>query len=181
MSCPQTLTGIARDCAPSMGGIKNAYIANHADVASVTITDDMVSAITMNNDGATPPVPYKFHKYAFRKNTGNFTSTLNVDPAAGSNFVSTDIVLLFSRMETAKRVEIAALSLGELAIIIEDMNGKFWYFGYDEPVTASAGDGQTGTARADGNRYQITLQDNAKVWPYEVDSAVITDTLIDNL
>ena len=36
MACAQTLNGIINDCAPSMGGIVEAYIANHADVASVS-------------------------------------------------------------------------------------------------------------------------------------------------
>lgn len=174
MSCTQTLTGISKDCAASMGGIKNAYIANFDDVSAVTITDDQVAAITMAASA-------KFKKYAFRRGTGSFASTLNVDQANGVNYVSTDIVLQFNRMETAKRVEMAALALGDLAVIIEDNNGNFWYFGYNEPVTASAGDGQTGTARTDGNRYTVTLQDNATSWPYMVDPTIITTTIIETL
>lgn len=175
MPCSQVLSGLANDCASSMGGIVEAYIANHDDVASVTVQDGQINAITMAESA-------KFKKYYFKPGTSSFTSNLNVDQANGVNFVSTDIVLLFSRMETAKRMEIAALSVGDLAVIVKDANGKYWYFGYDEPVTASAGDGQTGTARTDGNRYSITLQDNAQTWPYEilvgeegVDLATITD------
>jgi hypothetical protein len=76
-------------------------------------------------------------------------------------------------METVKRVEITALALGDLAVIVKDANGKYWYLGKDEPVNASAGDGQTGTARSDANRYTITLQDNSLQMPYEVSSSVI--------
>ena len=161
MACNQTLSGLMRDCNPSMGGILEAYAAIYDDVASVGVSDGQVNAITMAGSA-------KFHKYVFKKGTGNFASTLNVDPANGVNYVSTDILLQFNRMDTTKRVEMAALAQSDLALIVKDGNGKYWYFGKDEPVTASAGDGQTGTARGDSNRYTITLQDNATTFPYEV-------------
>jgi len=87
--------------------------------------------------------------------------------------VTSDLLLQFNRMETSKRVEITALSLGDLAVIVKDANGKYWYLGKDEPVNASAGDGQTGTARGDANRYTITLQDESLEMPYEVDETII--------
>ena len=88
-----------------------------------------------------------------------------------------ELLLQFNRMETTKRVEMTALALGDLAVICKDANGKYWYLGYDEPVNASAGDGQTGTARSDANRYTITLQDNSKELPLEVSSSVIEGLL----
>lgn len=166
MSCSQTLSGIVRDCSPSMGGIAEVYIANFDDVSTVAVTDEKISAITMAASA-------KFKKYAFRKGTGSFTSTLNVDAANGISYVSTDIVLQFNRMETSKRVEMAALAVNELVVIVKDANGVYWYFGKDEPVTASAGDGATGTARGDANRYTITLQDNAKTFPMEVKADIV--------
>ena len=80
-------------------------------------------------------------------------------------------------METQKRVEITALALGDLVCIVKDANGKYWYLGKDEPVNASAGDGQTGTARGDANRYTITLHDESREMPYEVDASIV-DALI---
>ena len=166
MSCVQTLSGLAKDCAANMGGIVEVLIANFDDVTAVTITTGIVSAITMASSA-------KFKKYNFAKNTGSLTSTYNIDQASGVKYVSSDLLLQFNRMETTKRVEITALSLGDLAVIVKDANGKYWYLGKDEPVNASAGDGQTGTARGDANRYTITLQDNSLEMPYEVDSAII--------
>lgn len=174
MACTQTLSGLAADCSGNIGGIKNVYLANHADVASITVTTDQISAITMNSTA-------KFKKYAFKRGTGSMSSTLNVDAANGTNYVSTDLVLQFNRMETTKRVEMTALAQGELAAIVEDMNGKFWYLGKDEPVSASAGDGQTGTARSDGNRYTLTLQDVSATWPLEIAAAAVTTDIVDTL
>ena len=170
MSCIQTLSGLAKDCAANMGGIVEVMIANFADVTGVTITDGIVSAVTMAADA-------KFKKYSFAKNTGSLTSTYNIDAASGVKYVTSDLLLQFNRMETSKRVEITALSLGDLAVIVKDANGKYWYLGKDEPVNASAGDGQTGTARGDANRYTITLQDESKEMPYEVDSSIV-DALV---
>ena len=166
MSCIQTLSGLAKDCAANMGGIVEVMIANFADVTGVTITDGVVSAVTMATDA-------KFKKYSFAKNAGSLTSTYNIDAASGVKYVTSDLLLQFNRMETSKRVEITALSLGDLAVIVKDANGKYWYLGKDEPVNASAGDGQTGTARGDANRYTITLQDESLEMPYEVDETII--------
>lgn len=171
MPCSVVLSGLARDCATSMGGIVEVYIANYDDVtAQPTVTDGQVSAVTLATGK-------HFLRYTFRKETGSMTSTLNVDNANGVNYVSTDLVLLFTRMETTKRIEMAALAVNELAVIVKDANGKYWYLGYDEPVAANAGDGQTGTARGDGNRYSITLQDTSASFPYEVDPTIIDGLL----
>lgn len=170
MSCTQTLSGLARDCSSNMGGIVEVYIANYDDVTAKTLTDGKISAITMASSA-------KFKKYSFAKNTGNLTSTYNLDPAAGVKYVTSQLLLQFNRMETTKRVEMTALALGDLAVIVKDANGAFWYLGYDEPVNASAGDGNTGTARADANRYTITLQDESLQMPYEVLSSIIDGLL----
>ena len=166
MPCTQTLAGLAKDCSANMGGIVEVLIANFDDVTAVTTSTGEISAITMASSA-------KFKKYSFAKNTGNLTSTYTLDPASGVKFVTSTLLLQFNRMETTKRVEITALALGDLAVIVKDANGKYWYLGKDEPVNASAGDGQTGTARADANRYTITLQDESAEMPYEVDPDII--------
>ncbi|WP_418981690.1 hypothetical protein [Alistipes sp.] len=174
MACSQTFNGIPYDCSTSMGGIREVYIANAEDVTGKTLTDGIVTAITLAK-AAEGAATAKYKKYLFRKGTGSMTSTLNVDAANGVNYVSTELVLQFAKMETAKRIEIAALAVGELSVIVKDSNGKYWMLGYDEPVTASAGDGSTGTAVTDANKYGITLLDTAQSFPYEVSAEIIAD------
>lgn len=170
MSCTQTLAGITLDCASSVGGIKEVYIANYADVEMVTVTDNKISQISMASNA-------KFKKYQFRKQTGSMTSTLNVDETAGINYVSTELSLVFTKMETAKRIEIAALAVGQLAVIVKDGNNAYWYLGYNDYVSSSAGSGNTGTAKGDSNNYSITLKDESDSFPYEVDALVIDDVV----
>lgn len=160
MACTQILNGIQVDCEPSMGGLKVVYIANATDVADFSVTDGKITSITMAT-GKT------FKTYAFRRNTASMTSTLSVDPANGTS-VATDVALTFLKQDTQKRIEISALSIGELVMIVQDANGRYWFLGKDMPVMASAGGAESGTTYTDGNHYTITLQDNSKDYPYEV-------------
>ena len=168
MSCSQVLNGIAADCQTNVGGIREIYIANYSDVTTIEVDEvsNMIKTITMADTA-------KFKKYAFKKNTSSMTSTLNVDPANGVNFVQTDLTVVFAKQETVKRMEIAKLSLGELRVIVLDANGKYWFLGQEEFVSATSGSAETGTNRTDGNRYSIVLTDYSSSYPYEVDPSII--------
>lgn len=161
MACSQTLSGIVKDCLANMGGIVKVYLANREDVTSVTTTADKVSAITMAS-GA------KFKAYNFRPNTSSMSSNAQVNQENGTTYWQTDLLMVFNRMDTAKRIEVSAMAQGELVAIVEDANGLLWYLGKDAALTLSAGDALTGTARADRNGYSVTLQDNSKEPPYEI-------------
>ena len=174
--CHQTLSGIRLDCSHSLGGIKTVYIANYDDVTDLsynasTGTTGSTSGVTSTGDtitGITMTSGTFFQPYQFRKQTGSMTSTLTVDETAGVNYVSTELSLVFTKMETKKRIELSALSVGQLAVIVEDSNGTYWYLGKDDYVSVSAGGGQTGTAKGDGNNYTLTLKDESDTYPYEV-------------
>lgn len=170
MACTQSLSGIAASCDTNVGGIRIAYIANFDDITAIEVdsVSNMIDTITMAQSK-------KFKTYNFKKNTGSMTSTLNTDPANGINFVQTDLVLSFAKQETAKRMEIAKLALGELRVIVLDANGKYWLLGEEEFVSATAGTAQTGTARTDGNNYSVTLTDYSSSFPHEVDPDIIDD------
>lgn len=158
MACSQTLAGITRDCATNMGGIKTVYIANAADVATVTLTSGVVTAITMET-------AKKFYKYEFSLGTSSMTSNWQVSAENGTKYVETDLAMIFNRADSTKRLEIVALAQAELAVVVEDNNGNMWYLGYFEPVMMNGGDLQTGTARGDRNGISVTLRDTAPELP----------------
>lgn len=163
-----TLAGIPTDCQPNMGGISKVFIANYQDDI-FTITEESgetKGVVTALKSGVT------WNEYNFRAESSNFTSTLN-KTADGGNYVSTEIVLNFARMETSKRIEMNALALNDLAVVVKDNNGKYWAFGIDRQVTSSAGSGESGTAFGDANRYSITLLSNDGRFAPELTSSAI--------
>lgn len=170
MGCPIVLKGLANQCGLGMGGIKEIYVADRKDVKTVTVSDEVITAITME-------ASTKFYKYQLAKHTAGFESTLNVDHTAGSLYHETSLDFVFNKMNTAKRAEFKALSLGDLAVIALDSNGVYWYLGFDYPVNMSAGSSGTGVAAGDANQYAMTLTDISKEPPYEVSGSIV-DALV---
>ena len=146
-------------CVANLGGIKSVYLAEY---------DDKAITVTKGSDGADDTYKLKdgitWQEYKMRKNVASMTSTLN-NSTDGASYVTTELALVFSRMDAAKRAAIQALALGEVMAIVEDSNGELWFLGKDAPLTATAGAGETGTAMSDANRYTLTLTDESKEFP----------------
>lgn len=165
MACNVTLTGIALDCGTNLSGIKALYLANDASVGDVTVSDNEISAIDASAG--------TFKKYVPAKNTGSLTKTLTKDESTGVMYYTNEAVAQFNKMETAKRTEIANIDRGQFKAIVLDNNGKYWFLGKDNYVSASAVTGQTGAGLDDGNFYTLTLTDISRELPYEVDPTAI--------
>ena len=169
MACNSiTLAGIGLGCKDNMGGIKEVYLIKADDITKVEATEGQISALTLAESAS-------FKTYKFRKGTSQMTSTMNTDEAAGTLSVQTDLALQFSKMETAKRLEIMAMCMDSMKAIVLDSNGKYWFLGYDFPVTASAATGQTGTNFGDFGGYNVTLTDNSKEFPFEIPASIVEE------
>ena len=161
MAC-ETIKQFTYDsCQPNLGGIKTVWLANYKEgaVAETGLTED--GAISAFAEGVA------WTKYPMRKGVASMTSTLN-NSTEGASYVTTELAMVFSKMETQKRIAVQALALGECMALVEDSNGKLWFLGKDAPLTATAGTGETGTAKGDRNAYTITLTDESLEFPMEV-------------
>lgn len=166
--CNQVLGGLGLDCGTSLGGIKRVFIANYSDVAEVTL-DDVSGEIT----GIEMVGEAKFMPYSFRKQTSSMTSTLTVEPSSGVNYVSTQLDLVFTKMETKKRLAMSSLALGQLAVIVQDSNNVYYYLGYDDYVSATGGTGETSVNKGDRNAYSISLTDESTTFPYTIQESAV--------
>ena len=147
-----------------MGGIKRLLLCLFAAVvATVDNTTKKITAITIK-EGAD-----KFKEFALPKGVASLASSLQTGAENGTNYVQNVLTLAFNRMDTAKRIAVSAMAVSECVAIIEDNNGKYWYVGLDEPLTANGGDSGTGTAKTDRNGYGINLQSEELSYPYEIE------------
>ena len=174
------LSALNSSCDNSVGGIQVVYLIPFAELAGKPTVDksdesastyNMITGFTFVSGETTASTSTAWVEYKFRKNTGSMTSTLNLDETNGVSYIETELQMTFSKMETRKRTEMVALAKGEVACIVKDSNGLYWFLGYNEGVTTSAGTGQTGQQKTDGNFYQVTLLDSSEEYPYEVSQA----------
>ena len=180
-----TLNGISAQCHTAAGGIKRVLIAQKEDVDIKTVDENgVITEITMA-DGK------YFVQWLFRKNTGSFTTSLTSDPAIGTQAVTTDLNLQFTKAEATKRLEIqsainaAAVVIVELQDKIEDkdengnkvLKDQFILLGKDNEVSVTAVNMQSGTAMTDLNGFTLTFQDVSLELPHFVDASIIPSLL----
>ena len=161
MSC-EALQNIAKSCDNNTGGIRKVWINQQDGVTSTTVAAGawIVTAIT-----ATP-----FATFEINRNTGNYTEDTAVDLINGSTFVTQTITLMFNRRDKEKSEAIHVLGAGQqyLAAVVLDANGKYWYF--ENLQLTATGEG-SGTARADGSKYSVTLLAESDHLCYEIEAA----------
>lgn len=167
-----TLNGINAKCDTSAGGIKRVMIIQKDDVTNISVDSatGVVDAITLASGKY-------FVQWLFRKNTGNYTTSLTSDPAIGTQAVTTDLNLQFTKAEATKRLEIQSAINAAAVVIIEDMYGQYILLGKDNEVTVTAVNQQSGTAVTDLNGYTLTFQDVSLELPHFVDASIIPSLL----
>ena len=163
MSC-EALQSIAKNCDNNTGGIRTVWICQQENVTTATPAWEITSLVL------TDPA----NVYAINRNTGNYTEDTAIDLINGSSFVTQTITLMFNRRDKDKSEAINVLVSGQqyLAVFIQDANDKYWYF---ENVQLTATGEGSGTARADGSKYSITLLAESDHLAYEILSTEITN------
>lgn len=170
--CGATLSGLESSrCQRSKGGIVEVFIANYADGIFTTSVDEdtnLVTNVTNLDSGTT------WYRYALSKNIpSTFTQTLNVEGA--SNYVSSELVLNFPKMQTANRLEVSALAVADTAVIVKTANGDYMAMSVTTPIVASAGSGDAGEERNSNNYYSITLSGEDDTFaPFLTEQAITT-------
>ena len=169
MAC-STLTSILKGCDNNIGGITSIYIN---DQDSVDNNEIVLADWVITDFGA---LATQFVPFEFRRNTGMYTEEAAIDLVNGSSFITQTVTLIFHRREAAKSKAIKILGEGQrdLALVVGDANGKYWYFPKAQLTAVTEG---SGTAKADGSKYSITLVSENENLAYEVDAAVIPDII----
>ena len=165
MSCT-TLTTITKGCDNNIGGITSILINDMENLGTLTIDTanwEVTSFGTLVDE---------FVALEFRRNTGSYTEELQNDFVNGSQFYLQTINLMFHRREAAKSKAIKILGEGQrdLALVVGDANGKYWYFPNAQLSAVTEGSGQ---AKADGSKYAVTFVAENEFLAYEVDSSLI--------
>jgi hypothetical protein len=168
MACT-TLETILKGCDSNIGGITSIYINDQDNVVGpVDVTAYVVTDFGTLTD--------QFVEFEFRRNTGMYTEEAAIDLVNGSSYYTQTVTLIFHRREAAKSKAIKILGEGQrdLALVVGDANGKYWYFPNAQLTAVTEG---SGTAKADGSKYSVTFVAEAENLAYEVAAAEIPNII----
>lgn len=148
-----SLTGISKSCDNNMGGIRGVWIFDMEDVETLTpnTTTWTIDELTLTGSPSTLPVGFEF-----TRNSSNYTEENPIDLVNGSSYITATLNLVFSRREATKSKSIKILGEGQryLGALVLDSNGIYWLF--TELQLSNVAEG-SGTAKADGSKYAVTL------------------------
>lgn len=172
MSC-EALEGIVKSCDNNSGGIYKVWINQQDNITGISLDNVLtwtIDQITLNDPLNT------YTEFEIRRNTGSYTEEAAIDLVNGSSYYTQTITLMFHRRDQSKSQAIKVLGAGQqyLNVIVQDANGKYWYFPYMQLTGAAEG---SGTARADGSKYSVTLTAENEFLAYEVLESVVQSVI----
>lgn len=155
MACSITLTDIAYSCDDlGVGGIINLHLANKSDAISALTLDAPDREVT----AATAVTGVAQISFNIKDGFSVFSEVKTVNADGTSSTVPT-VSVETPKMSAAKITELNKIAKpgAELVAFVETAAGTYHVVGLDYGLYASTVDGNSGTGRAEKNRFQLTL------------------------
>ena len=175
MACTVTLSGITYGCDDlGIGGIVELHLASKEEALTVITKDDptrVISAAT--TPAANAVVEIEFH---LKDGFSVFSEVKTVNPTGGFTTVPTISVEL-PKMDATKISALDQMSNGpkEMVALVKTAAGTYHAVGLDHGIYVSTVDGNSGTGRAEKNRFQLTLTGEEDGLSYSMTESVYND------
>lgn len=180
MACNVTLADIAYSCDDlGIGGIVELHITNKADALAELDTTDAATRVA---SGTAPAAITNISNIGFNLKDGfsvfSEVKTVNAD---GTTTTVPTISVEVPKMDATKITELEAISKGgaELVAFVKTAAGTYHVSGLDYGLYASTVDGNSGTSRAEKNRFQLTLTGEENGLSYSIAEATF-NTVVGN-
>lgn len=163
MACP-IITEILENCDNNIGGVLEA---GFADSEGLTVTVDPVTNVITSLT-----TPNTFVRFQFKRNISTLTSESAINLENGSTFYNNKLALKLHKLDALKSKSIESLGAGQrdLAILTKDATNKWWL---TTPAQLTVAKNSTGTAKADGQMYELEFNSEELTMPRRVDDALI--------
>lgn len=169
MACALTQNYVL-DCKDSLGGLKAVLFIEAGNVATITETAGVVTAITL-------AASKYFYKYELVKETSSFTETVTASVQNGTIFYAQELTIILNKLQANTRNEILLLAQNSLIAIAEDKNGVYWMLGKDGGLDITGGSAASGVATGDRSGYELTFGGQEAALAPEVSAGIIAALL----
>lgn len=154
ISCALT-QGYVLDCSTGIGGIKEVYITELANITLMTEVSGVITAITKATGK-------RFWKYSLVRETSNTTETITGNEQNGTLFYAQQVQIILNKRQASVRNEVMLLAQNNLLMIVVDnlASPKAWMFGKTQGLRLKTGTAESGTAWGDRNGYTLPFAGN---------------------
>lgn len=152
MACDIITEGVAKGCGNNAGGVEKIYVTDLVNVEGVTETSGHISAFTMAGSPASV-----FYEFDFNRNTSSFEENQPINVENGSAYYEQKVTLVVPKRELSKRNALKVLAQRDLAIIVKDGNGTYWYIGKANGALLTESTSGSGLTKADGSKYSLVF------------------------
>lgn len=156
------------DCRDSRGGVYTAYVIEHENITSMTVSAGVVTAL-VKDEGKF------FRKYNLVAHTGEGMEELAASRENGTVAVKQTVKFPINKMTTAIRNEILLLAQNRLVWVLVDNNGNAWLYGYKFGLMLTTATPNLGKALADRNGAELTFEGDEPELALSVQTSVVTD------
>lgn len=165
MACALT-QGYNLDCREGIGGLKEVYIIELANVTTITESSGTVTGITKATGK-------RFWKYALVRETSNAVENITANEQNGTLFYSQTVTIILNKRQASVRNEVMLLAKNNLIIVGVENSGRAFLYGREQGLILGSGTAETGTAWADRNGYTLPFAGNEEELAPEVDAATV--------
>lgn len=164
-------SGIAALCGENnIGGVKRVLITDWSNATVTAPVAGVVPTITM----ASGTVFYEFFP------SKNSSSLVEADASSienGSRVVTQTLTLVFPKRKVATRNTLALMVQKDLLVIVQDLEDQYWLVGYKNGANITTVEANSGVAKADGQKYTVTIIGEEIELAPEVDDSIIAGLL----
>lgn len=153
-------------CDVGSGGLKELYLIELENVASITESSGTLTGITKVSGKI-------FRKYQLVQDTATAEETIVGNQQNGTLFYSQKVTMIINKQNVSMRNEILLLAKNRLAIVTVDNNDTYRLYGWDQGVRLNEGSAATGTAWGDRNGYTLTFTGNQRQLAFFVQQSVL--------
>ena len=166
MACALT-TGYTLDCRDSIGGIKEVYIMELANVSGITVTSGTVTSLTKATGK-------RFFKYEQEINTADLSEDGKFSRENGTQYFEQKLSLVFNKYTAAVQQELKLLAQARVVAMVVYQDGTSRYLGYQNGIMVSEGQQTSGKAMGDRNGKTLTFMGEEPNESYFISSGIIT-------
>lgn len=172
MACVLT-SNQGKGCLDAVAGVKKAWIYKHSDVdvSASTVVSGEVTVMTLV---AAPSSATPLFSYEFFSETALGEATSTTSKQNGTTFYDQTVTFPIAKLDIATQLELQSLVTMESGVILEDNNGAYWVYGWNNGLTNNGTKSSTGTALGDANGYQVALSGSEPLMPLNILLATFT-------